>query len=288
MRSLKILSFLLITAFLAGISCKQEFSNRNTEETPLARVGQTYLYPSDIPLFFSGSLAPEDSIQMVKNYIKKWVTQQLIVQIAENNLSDQTQKKILQQVVQTRNSLYVYHYEQGMVRQRMDTIVADTIIQAFYQKHQDLFRLKNNIVKALYIQIPLTVSNLNNVRRWYRSDDPDDFNNLEGYCFQFATKFDDFDEQWVPFATILENVPVKITNRERYLRTSKFIEAKDSAYQYFIRINDYVLRGSPAPVEYVSEEIVNTILNERKLSFIQELENKIYSDALNRNAFEVY
>jgi hypothetical protein len=268
-------------------SCKQNDINRDNE-APLATVGQSSLYPSDIPLYYSASLSPEDSIQMMRNYIKEWITHKLIAQLAEKNLSNETQKQILEQVLQTRNSLYIYHYEQAMIMQRMDTIVPDSTLQHFYDTHKDIFHLQDNIVKALYIQIPLSVPNLNNVRRWYRSDDPDDFNNLEGFCFQFATKFDDFDEQWVSLDEILENLPYPVTNQERLLRTTRFIEAKDSLYQYYVRINEYALRGSEAPIEYVADEIKSTILNERKITFLQELENNIYSNALNKNEFVIY
>ncbi|NOY37684.1 MAG: hypothetical protein GXO83_08920 [Chlorobi bacterium] len=283
-----ILSLLLAaTGIIILVSCNPHETSHNNEKL-LARVGQSYLYASEVPDYFPEGLSSEDSIQMVKNYVKSWVTRELIVQHAEENLPNQIQKKILEQVVQTRNSLYIHHYEQAMINQKMDTIVADSTLQAFYDAHTDLFRLNNNIVKALYIQIPLTIANLSNVRKWYRSDKPEDYNKLEGYCFQYATKFDDFNEAWIPFSGILEKIPYRVTNQERFLRTNRFIEAKDSVYQYFVRINEYHLRGTPAPVEYVADEIKNTILNERKLTFIQELENNIYSDALNRNEFEIY
>ena len=277
-----------VLLLLSVFACKEQFTDRNSNEEPIARVGQYFLYPSDVPLSFSESLSPEDSTLMVRNYIRKWITQQLIAQLAEINLPEATQEKIRRQIEDTRISLYTYHYEQAMIHQKMDTLVADTTIQAFYESHQGLFNLDQNIVKALFIQIPLEVPNLNNVRRWYRSNDPNDFNNLEGFCYQFATKFDDFNEQWISAKLLLEKIPVKITNQERYFRTNRFIEARDSVYQYYVRINDYRLRGSTAPIEYVSDEIISTILNERKLTFIQEMENNIYSSALNRNAFEIY
>lgn len=277
-----------VLLLLAVFACKEQFTDRNSNEEPIARVGQHFLYSSDVPINFSGSFSPKDSTLMVRSYIRKWITHQLIAQLAETNLPEATQDKIRKQVEETRISLYTYHYEQAMIHQKMDTLVADTTIQAFYESHRELFNLDHNIVRALFIQIPLEVPNLKNVRRWYRSDDPNDFNNLEGFCYQFATKFDDFNEQWIPAKLLLEKIPIKITNQERYLRTNRFIEARDSVYQYYVRINDYRLRGSIAPIEYVSDEIITTILNERKLTFIQEMENNIYSSALNRNAFEIY
>jgi hypothetical protein len=55
-----------------------------------------------------------------------------------------------------------------------------------------------------------------------------------------------------------------------------------------VRVNEYKLRGTTAPLEYVSEEIVRTLLNERKMKFIKELENNIYLEALNGKKFEIY
>jgi hypothetical protein len=49
-----------------------------------------------------------------------------------------------------------------------------------------------------------------------------------------------------------------------------------------------VTEGEPAPLELVSRDIINIILNKRKIAFIQDLEQRVYNDGVNRNQFEIY
>ncbi len=37
------------------------------------------------------------------------------------------------------------------------------------RKNKELFKLENPLIKGLFIKVPLTAPQLNNVRRWYKS-----------------------------------------------------------------------------------------------------------------------
>jgi hypothetical protein len=258
------------------------------QKTPVARVGETYLYSEDIPLNFVSGVTGEDSVQFMNNYIRQWVTGQLLVRKARMYLPRGDMEEIEEQVRRMRNDLMVYRYQQELILQKLDTIVEDTLVEKFYNEHTELFSLKDNIIKVIFIKIPLSAPNLSQVKRWYRSNRERDLKKLENYCYQYAMKFDDFEDHWVSFDFILDQMPLMVTNQERYLRYYPFIEAKDSVAQYFVRVNEYRLRGTTAPLEYVSDEIVRTLLNERKMKFLRELENNIYLEALNGKKFEIY
>ncbi len=281
----KLAGILLFLALLAG--CKTP-GESPVGKTPVARVGETYLYREDIPSNFVTGTSEEDSVKYVEHFIRQWVGQQLIVQKARLYLPQETLDDIEKQVQKMRDDLMVYRYEQELIFQKLDTVVEDTLVEKFYNDHSELFALKNNIVKVIFIKIPVSAPNLSQVRRWYRSNRESDLKKLENYCYQYAMKFDDFEDHWVSFDFILDQTPAKVTNQERFLRYNPFLEARDSVAQYFIRINEYRLRGTTAPLEYVSGEIVRTLLNERKMKFLRELENNIYFEALNGKKFEIY
>ncbi len=261
---------------------------QSTDKTPVARVGTHYLYKEEITENFVSGLSREDSAKFVKNYIDRWIREQLLAQKARLYLPGGQIEKIEKQVEETRRNLMVHQYEQDLILQKMDTIVDDTLIENFYNEHKDLYALQYNIVKALYIKIPLSAPDISKARRWYRSNRDQDYNRLENYCYQYAVKFDDFKDRWIRFDFLLHELPFTVSNQERYLRYNPYIEVKDSAYQYFVRIREYRLRGTDAPVEYVENTIKQVILNERKIRFIRELENNIYSEALNRKEFEIF
>jgi len=258
------------------------------QKTPVARVGETYLYREDIPSNFVSGVSQEDSVKYMENYIRQWVSEQLIVGKAKMYLPPAAMADIEKQVQKTRDDLMIYRYEQELILQKLDTIVQDTLVERFYNEHTELFALQDNIVKVIFIKIPLSAPNIAQVRQWYRSNRERDLKKLENYCYQYAMKFDDFEDHGISIDFILKQIHLKVSNQERYLRYNSFIEAKDSVAQYFVRVNEYRLRGTTAPLEYVSEEIVRTLLNERKMKFLRELENNIYFEALNGKKFEIY
>jgi hypothetical protein len=81
---------------------------------------------------------------------------------------------------------------------------------------------------------------------------------------------------------------MRISDPSRYLRYNKNIETTDEGYRYMLHISDHVVEGEAAPVELVSNDIKNILLNKRKIEFIQDLEQRVYMDGVNRNQFEIY
>ena len=283
---LKSLFSVLLMLFIL-ISC-QRGRMQSVDKTLVARVGTQYLYQEDIPKNFVTGMSEEDSVKFAKNYITRWIRGQLLAQKAKLYLPQEQEEEIEKQVEETKRNLLVYRYEQDLILQKMDTLVADTLVENYYKVHKDLYALQHNIVKALFIKIPLSAQDITKARRWYRSDRDEDYTKLESYCYQYAVKFDDFNNRWIQFDVLLTNLPLEVNNQERYLRYHPYIEVKDSAYQYLVRIQKYRLRGTDAPVEYVSNQIKQIMLNKRKIKFIRELENNIYSEALNRKEFEIF
>jgi predicted nuclease with TOPRIM domain len=121
-----------------------------------------------------------------------------------------------------------------------------------------------------------------------RSNVQSDLQQLEKDCFQFAEKFDDFNEEWVSMDKLSVELHKKIENEENFLTRNTFFETSDSASVYLISIRDYRLRSSEAPFEYVREDIKRIIWNTRRLDFIKSLENGIYNEALKKNSFKIY
>ncbi len=263
-------------------------SETSKEENVAARIGEKVLLKSDIPDIFNLDLTPDDSIQIAGRYVKNWIKKELLLKKAETNLTREQQAKISRQLEDTRASLLIYQYELEMIRQRMDTVISEDEIQAYYDSHAENFILKKNIVQVLYLKIPLTAPNIEKARNWYKSEDDSDITKLESYCYQFANKYDDFNESWIYFDELLSKLPMPVSNQERYLRYNKNIETSDSAFHYFVNIRDYKLKSSVSPLEFVKDQIRNIIYNERKINFIKELENSLYNDAVTRNEFMIY
>jgi len=170
----------------------------------------------------------------------------------------------------------------------IDTVIGKEEVREYYENNLNNFILSQDIVKASFVKVPLTAPDIDDVRRWSRSARSEDLDNLEKYSLNYAEKFDTFDNSWVYFSRIREQIPLAISNTSRYLRYNRNIETSDSLFHYFLHIEDHKPEGEIAPLELVQKDIRNILLNKRKIRFFQELESRVYTEGMNRNQFEIY
>jgi hypothetical protein len=131
------------------------------------------------------------------------------------------------------------------------------------------------------------VAKSDQLKRWMSALDDKSRTELEKYSFQYATKFDYFNEQWIDFSQISSRMPVSIASPDATLRKNSFIEASDNNKYYLAAIKDFRLKGDKAPFEFVKNQIANLILNNRKMEFIEELQKNIYQKGKKENLFKI-
>lgn len=267
------------------ISC----NHGNSKRIPLAKAGASILYMDELKGIIPPGTSVADSIVTVKNYINKWARKELLFQKAEDNLTAELMKDIDSQVKEARVNLVIYQYQRQMMLEKMDTTISGTELENYYQSNKDNFILNSNIVKALFIKLPVETPGLSRIRNLARTNNQSSLQQLESLCYQFAEKFDDFDEEWVDLDQLSLELPSEIQNQENFLRRTTFYETinADSTFVYLLNIRDYKLRSSAAPFEYVKDDIKRIIWNNRRLDFFQSLENGIYNDALKENIFTI-
>jgi hypothetical protein len=275
---------LLIVILIFALSCKNKSV---VEEKPLARVHNKFLYKSEMKSLFNSTISKEDSIVVARNYINDWIKKQLLVQKAELNLNEES-KDIEKQIEDYRSSLLIFKYKQELIKQKLDTVITSEEIENYYNEYSGNFILNFNIVKALYLKISKEAPEIDKIKRWYKSTDAEDLSRLEDYCYQYATKYDDFNNSWIPFNNLLIEIPTNIGDQERYLKYNTYIETEDDLYYYFVKINEFSLKSTIQPLEYAKSKIKSILLNKRKFTFLEELENSVYNDALNHNEFVIY
>jgi hypothetical protein len=264
-------------------------ANLNTaKRIPVAEVGRVLLYYDEIPALVRLNITESDSTAIIQNYINKWAKREFLLQKAEENLSPELRSEIAQQLTETRANLVIYQYQRQMMLEKMDTVLSETEIENYYNLNENSFILNSNIVKALFIKLPVETPHLKKIKLLARSNDQKDLQELETYCYQFAEKFDDFKEEWVPFERIFVELQKDIKNEANFLKRTTFFETTDSLDVYLISIRDYRLSSSIAPFEYVKNDIKRILWNTKRFQFIQSLENGIYNEALKENRFKTY
>jgi hypothetical protein len=280
-KTVLIISFLII---FAGCGKKHNDLNR----VRVASVGEKVLYYDQIPKLIQPGTSSADSTTIIQNYINSWARKELLYLKAEENLTDEYKNEIENQLQETRANLVIYHYQRQMMVDKMDTTITSDEMENYFAANGKKFTLSSNIVKALFIKLPLEVPNLDKIRTLSRSSQQKDLQQLETLCYQFAEKFDDFNEDWVAMDRLSVELPMDIVNQDEYLRYNTWYETKDSSSIYLITFRDYRLRYSLSPYEYVKNDIKSIILNNRRFEFLKSLENGIYNDALKANLFKTY
>ena len=280
----RIVILILAVSLFAG--CR---NNKNAvKRIAVAEVGKVVLYYDEIPRLVQSGINETDSTALIQNYINKWAKRELLLQKAEDNLSPELKAEIVKQIEETRASLVIYQYQRQLMLEKLDTVLTESELENYYTANQNSFTLSSNIIKALYIKLPVETPNLDKIKVLARSSDQKDLQQLESLCFQFAEKFDDFNEKWVPMDRLSVELQQKIENEDNFLKRNTFFETTDSASVTLISIRDYRLRSSVAPFEYVKDDIKRIIWNTRRFEFIQALENGIYNEALKQNSFKIY
>ena len=278
---LKYLLMALPVVFLLGCGNKAISSGE-----AVAKVGSNKLYLEDVSSVIPDNLRREDSILMAEDYIRKWIKQELLLQKAEENLSG-AEKDVSKQLEEYRKSLILYRYKNELMKQRMDTTVSEEQILGYYNENPEKFMLNKNIVKAIFIKIPNEFANPDQLKEMCSDTSTEGIIELRDYCVQYAKVFDIFMDRWVGFQAVAKYIPETIENPEQFLENNEVIERTDSDYYYLVSIHDYKLKNEPAPIEYVKDNIINLILNRRKIDFLKQLENNIYAEGVEKNKFEI-
>jgi len=86
----------------------------------------------------------------------------------------------------------------------------------------------------------------------------------------------------VNFDDVGAKIPVRITDTNAFLRDRHVVEATDSSYCYLLNIKEYIPVGGVAPYEYAEPQIVEMLINQKKMNFLREFEERLYNDAIKK------
>jgi hypothetical protein len=265
-----------------------DFFKQEDNRIPVARVNDIYLYQENLADLNTENMSPEDSAVVVNNYITRWATQQLLMDGALRNLSDEKQNEFNNLVNQYRNDLFTKAYIEALVSRHIDSTVNMGEAQNYYQENKDVFKLNEELIKLRYINIDGNHLDFDAIEKKFKRFNNQDKKELDSISIQFRS-YSLNDSIWVKVSQVLEKIPVaNATNKDELLKKSNFIQLKDSIGVYLMHINDVLLRNETAPLEYVKPTIDQIVINKRKLEYIKELKTDITKDAIKSKQFEIF
>lgn len=273
---------LLSLATLCLFSCKDE---ENSTENILAKTDHHTLYKDDVLESLPISLSEEDSIAYIKSYVEDWLHFTLLYERAEDNVRD-NDSSLAKQVERFKKELYINTYEQLFLQQKLDTLIPQKEIDAYYDTHKSEYIIDRTVVKPILIVFPLKQEeHIKNVEKLFFSKKDIDADNLKDYCFMHCQKFS-FADTWIDLEALKQELP--FDEKKDKLSVGKPISLTDTANIYFVSITDQLQSGSRMPVELAHDKIAKIILQKRKITLLQNMRNKVYKDAQYKKQFEVY
>lgn len=283
---MRFISIFCLSFLLCG--CQYLKPTVSEEDQPIAQVDGIMLYKKELAALLPIGITGLDSTSLAQKTVNDWIKRQLILSKAKAEIA-YDEEEIERKVTDYRFALVTHEFEKFYINAHLNKDVSIEEIQAYYDQRPANFLLKQNIVKCLYVKIPSSFSGMNQLRRNIRSYPSTNKADIEEITYQYAVQSFLEDSLWLSFDEVIMNTPMKdMTNKAQFLENTTFTETRDSEYTYFLKILDYKISENISPIEFVKEDIVNIIINKRKLALKKELEKTIYEEAKKSKKFEIF
>lgn len=260
------------------------------EEKPqaVARVGESYLFKSDLANLVSEGTSKEDSITIVRSFIDRWATQKLLIKAAEINIDKEKQEEFDKLIQQYKVDLYTKAYLEEIVKREVDTTVSNQEIKSYYEENKDNFRTNGSLVQLRYINLPKDHPKFDLIKNKFFDTKKGDKKFWDTYQLQFISSALN-DSVWVEMNQIYRKLPfITPENRTEFIVQGKTIQHPDSLNVYLIKVRSVLDKNEVSPFEYVKSTIKELIINKRKLDLIKKFEKEITDDAIKNNKYEIY
>ena len=284
----KLAIFFLSTVLLVAIhSCKDAAnSDVNQRGIPIVSAGNKTLYKFDIDEALPKGLSTEDSIATAKAYIEMWINDQLMYDKAKQNVINRGD--IESMVEDYRKSLIVNSYQEQLLKEYLTKSVSESELQAYYNQNKEKFQLESNIIKGLYLKIPLESSQLDNFVKWYKQGTEAAVENIEKNTLQSAVGYEYFYDRWVNLGEITNNIPVNISDEKQFLKMNKNLEVRDSSFVYLLNIKEYTLSENEAPYDYIKNTLTEIFVEQRKADYLKQVRKDLYDKAVSNDKIKFY
>lgn len=244
----------------------------------IARVGNQYLYPSDLESIDLLRIDAADKTSFINQYVEEWASKQLL--IAQSNYQT-IEASIDVKINEYKNELLAYYFLETLVQLQLDSNVSPEEITDYYQKykHND-FVLHYDIVKGIFLAMPKKANCINAIKSLMLSNRALDLEKLKKYCAPYTHIAILETDKWFPWEAVLSRLGYRpLEYATRLLKTNKFIHVAGKKHIYLLKINQYKVAQDIAPLEAVADRIRAIILHKRKLALINKIKYKLLEDA---------
>lgn len=276
---------MLMVVILA--SCNYFKTEKDTQA--IARVGDVFLYASEVDSLVPKNTPKEDSINLMNNYINRWVTQRLLIKAAEQNLDDEKKDEFSALIKKYKYDLYTQAYMEKLIKTSVDTLISEAELKKYYDENKENFKTNGTILQLRYIQLSKDHANFATIKSNFLNFKKTDAKFWRTYQVQFKNSALN-DSVWVSLNEVYRRVPfITPENRDKYISEGMAFEKSDSLNNvYLVKVKKVINRNQISPFEYLKPTLQQVILNKRKLELIKKFEKEITDDAIKNKDYEVY
>jgi|LZCG01.1.fsa_nt_gb hypothetical protein len=255
----------------------------SVDETVLARVGDHYLYESDVVKSIPDGILARDSLAMAQSLINKWIEKEIVVQVAEEQLPSKM-LDFKEELENYRNSLVIYQYESEIVRQSVDTVVGFEEIDSYYNANKKNFILEEDIAKLQYIVMPRNFEKKKEAKKLL-FEEATTFD-AKAFCAQYELRCS-LDEKWMYLSKIRQVLPIDFMTVDSF--THDKLELTDGQGRLFlIKVTGVRPKQDIKPLALVKNDIKNILINKRKRAIIKKLHADLVKAGFESNDIEIY
>lgn len=256
-----------------------------TEEKPIARAGDFYLYPSDVEGIGSGMKNPEDSLYQLKIYVEQWVNDKLMLRIAQNNIK--ISKKMERMVEDYRADLIMTEYEKQLVRDQLDKEVTPGQLAEYYGNNKEQYISGISYIQCYFIKADRSLEGVEQLRQQFRSGKEVDFEKVKLFCAKHKTIHILNKDRWTKYDKIVRELPKGAIN-DRHRNGVSVLDRMDDNYVYLMRVFGYRDKNDAAPLPKVKDQITNIILHLRHKETLNSIRRQVFEEGKENSRFEIY
>jgi hypothetical protein len=276
--------FPVIILSLSLISCSQ---SKNDDNLPIVRVGSRVLTKQDLDENIPAGLSHNDSIIEAEHYIRTWIIDVLMYDIAKKNTSDM--ERINRLVESYKKSLVIYQYQEQLINEKVIKKIGEQDLYNYYRDNKEKFKLDQYLIKGVFLKVPVKMSDIEEIRNSYKSvSSQTSREEMEKYSVRNAVIFDYFLDKWVSLDELKNNWPAASKNTLILENNRSCFEQQDETYCYFLNVAEFLSPGDFAPFEYAKPVIREILINQQKIDFLKQTEEDIYQRELNKGNIKFY
>lgn len=281
------LFYIAVPLMVISGACKNESAPEEVTPEPvlLAQVFDYKLYLSDIEELIQGYENERDSIQQVRTLTEHWVRDRLILVEAEKKFpKEANMEKLLEDY---RQSLLRHFFEQKTLEERLDTVITEADIEAYYEANKELHRLPSGILRGYYFKIHRPESKKDNILKFWRDFPQEHFNEVLSYASTKAvTNWSDSTE-WHELKMVTQLFP-EGTLSPAGIRSKQGVLKEDRDYLYLLYPLEVYQENDIAPLDRIREHAARFILHQRELELLENIKKEIYDRDIQNERVKIY